>query len=571
MGEANCGTASPSGRRDADGDRRLAFSGRRFFPTRRRSAAPLAAPSRAALGVVALLFGFVFWGDIRFAAAQPTGNEPTGAEPAGAGPDTEGEQPAEAPSSRPPRRAGRLEIRVSETGATITVDGTPRGNAPLPGALEVAAGEHVVQVTQPGFETVTRTVTVEPGDTPTVVTVKLEAARGRLVVKAAGDTPLEVLIDGDVVGTTPYEADVDAATYRIAGRGKGIDAAVQEVEVGAGDTIEVTLRAGAATGQLEVRIADGQGRVLIDGEEVGVGNWSGALTAGPHTLRVERDGYAPVEREVMIVAGDVRAESVKLTKSAAGDLQAEPGDKPWTFDGFYGGFGLHGLVSPTGANNSLQGSCDALGATSCSAGTPAGGALTGYFGYGFAPVGLELFALGSGDVYSPSATFDGRTQSEVNPLLASPAREEEFFFARVGGGAAARIRLLWPFGIFRLTTAAGAGIVYRRFFGVRETMATAPGDNRENRVAFDERVIGDVSAAFSFELAGQIALSRAVAFAFGLNLWLENATDATTTRRNDTLLAAEGQIPSPIATPPYDAALGTQFLMLPFLGLHFGP
>ncbi|MEM9873412.1 MAG: PEGA domain-containing protein, partial [Myxococcota bacterium] len=281
MGQANCGTASPSGRRDADGDRRLAFSGRRLVPTRRRSPAPLAAPWRAALGVVALLFVFFLCGDIRFAAAQPTG-----AEPAGAGPDAEGERPAKA--------AGRLEIRVSETGATITVDGTPRGNAPLPGALEVAAGEHVVQVSQPGFETVTRTVTVEPGDTPTVVTVKLEAARGRLVVKAAGDTPLEVLIDGAVVGTTPYEADVDAATYRISGRGKGIAAGVQEVSVGAGDTVEVTLQAGAATGQLEVRIADGQGRVLIDGEEVGVGNWSGALTAGPHTLRVERDGYAPV-------------------------------------------------------------------------------------------------------------------------------------------------------------------------------------------------------------------------------------------------------------------------------------
>lgn len=462
---------------------------------------------------------------------------------------------------------GAVQVRVSEPGAAIVVDGESKGTSPLTEAISLAPGEHEVEIRKAGFQTAKQTVTIEAGKTASI-DIKLVSAKGKIKITVEGGANLRVLIDGKDVGPAPYEAELDAGSYEIAGVGDGVKAPSRTVEVEPGDDITLTLKPGAAMGKLEVRIDDGKGRVLIDGEEVGEGNWSGELTAGPHELRVEREGYDPVERDVDIAAGDVRSESVKLSKAAKGDLKADSTEKPWSFDGLYGGFALNAMVSPTGSGNTLQDACDTVGATTCEGGTPLGGALTGYIGYGFAPVGLELYMLGSADVYEPSAGFDGLTQSEINPLLATPARQEDFIFLRVGGGGAVRVRMLWPFGIFRLTTAVGAGLVYRQYFGSRDTVAD---DGRESRTVFDEEVIDDISAAFSFELAGHVAITDMASFAFGLNLWLENATDVKTQRKNQVRLAGNGLIPSPQATPPYDAALNTQFFLSPFLGFHFGP
>ena len=53
------------------------------------------------------------------------------------------------------------------------------------------------------------------------------------------------------------------------------------------------------------------------------------------------------------------------------------------------------------------------------------------------------------------------TGSDINPLVASPAREEAFTIGRVGGGGALRLRVLVPIDRFRVTGALGAGMAYR--------------------------------------------------------------------------------------------------------------
>jgi hypothetical protein len=59
-------------------------------------------------------------------------------------------------------RPGRLAIATTPTGASISVDGTSRGGAPL--ALELAPGEHTVVVSATGRESVTRNVTLSFAD-----------------------------------------------------------------------------------------------------------------------------------------------------------------------------------------------------------------------------------------------------------------------------------------------------------------------------------------------------------------------------------------------------------------------
>jgi hypothetical protein len=49
-------------------------------------------------------------------------------------------------------RLGEVELSVNEPGAAVELDGRARGSTPLPAALRVAPGTHVVRVTKPGFE-----------------------------------------------------------------------------------------------------------------------------------------------------------------------------------------------------------------------------------------------------------------------------------------------------------------------------------------------------------------------------------------------------------------------------------
>ena len=320
-------------------------------------------------------------------------------------------------------------------------------------------------------------------------------------------------------------------------------------------------------GTFEVRIKGEAGEIYIDGKKVGDGRFSGKLEVGEHRLKVTREGYKSVERVVTVKETEVVLETVALSKLAEGDALTETEEGDWTFDGVYGGILLHGMFLPTGTGHTLDRSCDTIGATSCDAGLPAGGGIAGYIGYAFAPLGFELLLLGGADVTQPSANFDGKQGSEINPLVAEPARDEEFTIARFGGGGALRLRLLIPIDRFRITSAFGAGLAYRYMLLGRDTTAA---DGGTSEISDDG--LGYLTPVLSFELAGQVRLTGTTSLALGFNLWLEHAgDDLKTAQNNDAVLTGGSGGPQPQNTPPYDMATGTQLFMGPFLGFQFGP
>lgn len=193
-----------------------------------------------------------------------------------------------------------------------------------------------------------------------------------------------------------------------------------------------------------------------------------------------------------------------------------------------------------------------------------GGGLGLYIGYAFAPVGLELLAVGSGDVVEPTVSFDGITGSQVNPLVAAPAREETFIVGRWGGGGAIRLRLLHPIDRFRITGAIGAGMVYRQLALGRE--ATTPTGASSSYKPDD--TVDYLSGVLSIELGAQVRLGGTTALAIGGNLWLEHAGDGVSAPADNSVRFDDGQ---PHATPAYNLVSGTQLFLGPYLGLHFGP
>lgn len=362
-----------------------------------------------------------------------------------------------------------------------------------------------------------------------------------------------------------------AARPRVARRVRGVSIAVLLACSGG---ISRTRMAHAADGpvdsnraQLRIDVEGERGEIFIDDESVGHGRFNGAVRPGRHRLRVTREGHDTFEKEVSLSPGEVHSESVTL-KPTVGDVAAESAQLPSALDGMYGGVQLLAAFVPNGTGSTFQDACDSIGATSCSPGSVTAGGISGYVGYMLDPIGIELALLGSGDFSGPSATFNGVKGSEINPVVAQPAREEKFTIAAFGGAAMLRARLVTKFSRVRLNFAIGPGLSYRAFVMRRDT------DAQDGRTGFySDLGASYVSALLSLEASVAFELGGSTAVSIGVTSWFEHAGDDTTSRPEEraVLTSNDNRPPIPQATPAYDLANGPQWFVGPFLGLTFGP
>ena len=180
-------------------------------------------------------------------AAAPAASRPPAAVPAASPPPANAVPPA-APET-PPAGFGRVLIRTTPAGALVTLDGRPRGAAPL-SLGDVSPGTHRLGIAAPGYVSEEREITVSAGAPATAVNVALtplaavEApARGApggagarvgagslyVVSRPAGAT---VTVDDAVVGVTPVAApDVAFGTHRVRIELPGYRPWVTEVDV----------------------------------------------------------------------------------------------------------------------------------------------------------------------------------------------------------------------------------------------------------------------------------------------------------------------------------------------------
>src|SRR5262249_14630407 len=111
-------------------------------------------------------------------------------------------------------------VEAGQRGAPIVVDGRNRGTLPLAGPLRVSVGTHEVQAYKQGLDTLGGAV---------VVRAKQQAAgRARSLstigtpeVTGQHDRALDVVVDGTVVGKTPWEELIAVGKHVIMLRGNG--------------------------------------------------------------------------------------------------------------------------------------------------------------------------------------------------------------------------------------------------------------------------------------------------------------------------------------------------------------
>ncbi|HXI60333.1 MAG TPA: PEGA domain-containing protein [Polyangia bacterium] len=229
---------------------------------------------------------------------------------------------AVAPSSEQRKKAERVRAEqatriaqlmvVTDSPATIEVDGIEAGRTPLQKPIRVAIGAHVVAAVAPGFLPTRKELTL-PGQVTETVVLNLtptEKRMAQLVVRAALPGA-EVMVNDKRAGVTPLPASVAVAPglVKVELRRPGYRSSTQTVSLDEGARGELAFRMdedpaapAAVKGRLRVTGVEPGVEVLVDGQPREMIGGAVVLVSGPHTVRVQRGGFEPFEQTVDVVA-----------------------------------------------------------------------------------------------------------------------------------------------------------------------------------------------------------------------------------------------------------------------------
>ena len=216
---------------------------------------------------------------------------------------------------------GVIRVLSDAQGARALIDGTDMGPVPVD-IKDIKAGEHIVQVKAPGFQTGEKKVTVTAGGSQIVkFDLNTEAAGDTGIIKVVSSVPeAMVFIDGAAVGKVPQEKKVSQGDHPVVVRLEGFKQFEQKVRVEAGQTITVQADL-KGVGRLRVLTTPTKASVQINGLPVGTTPLDTEVEVGEAVIRVELPGFQAYEQTLTIEGGKTQTISREL--AVAGKSEAE--------------------------------------------------------------------------------------------------------------------------------------------------------------------------------------------------------------------------------------------------------
>lgn len=342
-------------------------------------------------------------------------------------------------------RVGGLEIRDALPGAKVVVDGRERGIVPL-SPLRLPVGTHLLRVSMEGFAPFEAQVDVIGGQT-VPVTAELSALTqgGRLKITEQEGKVLDVVVDGIVVGKTPWEGTLAVGDHMVLLQGEGnVGTPPVPAPVSLNQVTPLTLRAELLDASLRIEPMPAGAHIAIDGVTVGRGLWEGRLRSGSHKIEVASEGFLPITRQLSLRGGEPEVLRVSLERDRSSEA-FRAANPPRIVVEASGALAL----SPTLGGDLVAGCGDG-----CTASTPMGG-------FGRIHVAYQLgWGLGFG-IDAGALTLSQRVENRTTELqpVGRPALpgvvEDQLRLSGALLGASASYRLGTD--TFPLTARLGAG------------------------------------------------------------------------------------------------------------------
>ncbi len=207
---------------------------------------------------------------------------------------------------------GAIVIDGAEAGATVTINGQARGELPSRAPLRVPAGSHVVRVYKEDFMPFEARVEVAGGTTVRVaVSLRVLKQSGRLRVVELAGRKLDVVVDGNIVGKTPWEGPLSPEDHKISMRGPG-RLGTPEVtrRVRFKELTSLTMLAEDLWASLDIVSYPEDTTIMVDGVVFGQGTWKGQLSVGDHAVEVSAPGLKTIIKTVRL--GTLEHQSVTV-------------------------------------------------------------------------------------------------------------------------------------------------------------------------------------------------------------------------------------------------------------------
>ncbi len=181
-------------------------------------------------------------------------------------------------------------------------------------------------MTKPGFLPFEARVDVAGGQSARVQAHMLPLARsGRLRVASVNGAPLDVVVDGGVVGKAPWEGVLAPGDHVVFLRGEGnLGTQPVSVPVEIDRTATITLAAEELAAEVRIEPVPVNAGVAVDAVAVGRGIWEGRLRAGRHKIEIAAPGFLADARDVTLDRGQRAIVPVTLQRDPASPFWRKP-------------------------------------------------------------------------------------------------------------------------------------------------------------------------------------------------------------------------------------------------------
>lgn len=164
-------------------------------------------------------------------------------------------------------------------------------------------GEVLIKVSEPGYRTAYRTVSLRQGDRRHE-TFELEPEP--IPVLFRSNTEAIVLCNGSELGVTPfYTFFDDPRIYRIIFRAEGFQEEALSLDLTNGRPRVIDRELLSDSGTIVVETIPAGAKILVNGVDRGVTPITlSRMREGNHTLKISADGYMPIRHELFLAAGE---------------------------------------------------------------------------------------------------------------------------------------------------------------------------------------------------------------------------------------------------------------------------
>jgi hypothetical protein len=456
--------------------------------------------------------------------------------------------------------SGALVVTSNEAGASVEVDGKPLGTTPLAGPTRVSLAAHHLVVTKPGSEPFEKDITLQSNQSVTVeATLAPEITTGHVAVREANGDAVDIFIDGQDMGPSPWEGDLRPGEHTLEATGPKFAAERRSFTLVTKQRLDLAVDATTTMGHVRITTLPASAAITFDGTRVGTGIWDADVAPGAHHIVVALEG-TQAERDLSVARGQLVALDIPLPVSFEGQPY-----RP-VFPGAFARINLFGVISPTAANVYPQ----------ADGGQPHvhfgfGAAL--HLGYAFDPFAVEFFGAFIVDHFDYGAPTNTTSTSSSNMQTGSSGNSG---VTGIGGffGVGGRVTSRNP--TVRFTAALIPGVAvhsvsinddgYSGSEGGGNTSACNSNLNRCINGSSFSQSAGYAAPGLAFDGGMLVGNTPGAKFFLGITAWLDFAPTL--------YVGPDTEAPLPASDFYAGRALqvvsGVQFFFGPSLGIQFG-